>query len=426
MGGGFSKSRELTPDERRRKELEAFGVLIPPSFGVATPQLSPSALERLPREPSYLEHLHQRDPSFRLLNDYLQPGLWVTADAALGKARAALTLDASDTSDGTSSQGEGRLCGQRHATENLETEVQAGTNGPPSLSMSYRAFSGGSLFAKMDTKGKGWIGGFFDKSLPFTLAENPFTELRLADNSSKQENDFDTVDLKVGAWIPCEMTPRSTLKDWTAAVPTVNGFAAANVVGATIAMEARIPTDSLVPRTKSYFSMDLQQGADMGPPMQITLERSNDTEQNSAIALSQVFTFDRYQLNPVEDRAPRVRNTAGWTVRMEKTPHSTNVAVGGAWQLNRGLAIKAIVRPNEHELTTAILLKRWRQPRVACSIIHRYNWNTKKAGVLGVGFELETGRLLTSDLYRNSEVSGHIIDHDVPETKATLTKESFE
>jgi hypothetical protein len=119
------------------------------------------------------------------------------------------------------------------------------------------------------------------------------------------------------------------------------------------------------------------------------------------MAVSQVFTFDRYQFNPMEDRAPSVRNTLGWTIRMEQQhppPGKEETAApkmqaGLAWQINRNVAWKLVATPTEGSIQTALLLRQWQQPRITASILltHLDKRHGLAAGWLfaGIGFEME-------------------------------------
>lgn len=185
---------------------------------------------------------------------------------------------------------------------------------------------------------------------------------------------------------------------------------------------------TLEPQTKSYFNINLTDsgaGGGGGPPLLVTLERSSH-EDTSALSLSQIVTFDRYQLNPVEDRAPYIRNTAAWTVRLERNHDTTNFAVGGAWQINRGVAMKATLQ-NNHELTTAVLFKRWKQPRVACSVLFRHDLSSSssfKSHFVGIGLEVEpVANQEQVDYYgiAANNKAAYLDNQDVPETKATLS-----
>jgi hypothetical protein len=180
-------------------------------------------------------------------------------------------------------------------------------------------------------------------------------------------------------------------------------------------------------KTRSYISANLNDAG--GPPLYVTLE--GDTMSNtSSISMSQIVSFDRYGMNPGEWRAPKVRNTIAWTVKMESSAETTDegamapglrssqLSLGAAWQINRAVALKAVFRTPRHEhesgplVTTALMLKRWEQPRVTCSILN--SWSGQGVKFLGIGLELETGGTDAS-YSRSLPTSG-----EVPETKAEL------
>jgi hypothetical protein len=125
--------------------------------------------------------------------------------------------------------------------------------------------------------------------------------------------------------------------------------------------------------------------------------------------LSQVWDFDRPNINIIDDRAPRVRNRIGWVVQVMSSsrPHSCCSVwnAGMSWQFNRFVAIKTVfeqqsVHPTQQQhqqqqhnsethsfgsalptsacttasLRTALILKRWAQPCGVLSLQHRYDF----------------------------------------------------
>lgn len=141
----------------------------------------------------------------------------------------------------------------------------------------------------------------------------------------------------------------------------------------------------------------------------------------------------------MEDRAPKIQNTAAWTIRLDQQGNNnsaqvvddidwsenngtsslpwSSLAIGGAWQINRGIGLKAILR--QDSITTAIVGKRWKEPRMTCSLLYRYGFGNTKSGFLGIGLELETGQLGKVEYADAIDgVMGN--DKDVPETKTSL------
>jgi len=376
------RSRRL--QERHKKQLERYGVLMPPAFGIGRVPLPVSSMDRLSSmsNPSEWEYLHETDTSYRILKDHLAPGLWVSTQSAVGQVvRAALSLPNDDWKSG-----QGHLYARKSGSRTV-AEVRAGTETPLSLAGRLLLVPGCSVWGTVNNGGHGLLGAQGDYTFrdadgdcdgAVAYRHGPFVE----------EGSSNDIHVKAGTWLPFTVNTASTLADLQKSVKSLYGYASIDIMGATMAMEGKLPLDTLQPKVSSYFSMDL---SDDGPPLELSLEQT--PEQSTIISLSQVLSFDRYQFNPMEDRARHVRNTAGWTIRMEKPStgsKETDVQVGAAWQINRGLAVKAVVRPTQQDLVMAIVLKRWQQPKVTCSILHRHDWRTKRSHFVGFGVELET------------------------------------
>ena len=344
-----------------------------------------------------------------------------------------------------------------------------------------------SLFASIASGGVGgWLGAHYDRtfhiheSLPTPVtnilmndnvyANDPFqTAAQVKPYESLDTMSRSTINCKLGSWMPIRwcgdpLSRTSKIRGTNSRISDeddistqrynqqqLHGYAAVNMLGATAAVHASIDGSfQKLPVWRSYFSANLND-VDR-PPLQITLEHSNDNTvgSSSILCLSQVLAFNRWQLNPMEDRAPKVRNTVAWTVRVENcdAPTTTTTAssswedsgayhqstpparqnrmsLGAAWQINRGLAVKAVLE--EHGvLKGAVLLKRWKQPRMTCSILGSLD-RTRGFQFLGVGIELETGNLDTNPeaYYYNHHPSRAtiVVDDDgssVPQTRAAL------
>ena len=105
------------------------------------------------------------------------------------------------------------------------------------------------------------------------------------------------------------------------------------------------------------------------------------------------------------------------------------LSLGAAWQLNRGLAVKAVLQPQDQCLLAAVILKRWKQPRVACSLLGSYDYSGNGGRGLrfvGLGLELETGSIDANPdayYYNHHPSQATIIVDDngsVPQTRAAL------
>jgi hypothetical protein len=78
---------------------------------------------------------------------------------------------------------------------------------------------------------------------------------------------------------------------------------------------------------------------------------------------------------------------------------TNRMSLGAVWQINRVLAIKAVLRPsssasNDWNATTAILIKRWQYPRITCRFIHQWR-RDQRPHFVGIGLEIATERVET-------------------------------
>jgi hypothetical protein len=401
MGSLSSKPVPEDPAaKRRRQQLEQFGVLVPPIFAIpcSNVPLSPSVYDRLHRTvsmssqngPSCLESLHQSDLSTRLFHDGMKPGVWIDAGAQV-RASVSQEEDAAV---------HGRLQVQHSLDEHNTLQLSGGTETFPALRYRHSFGNWASLVTEANAQGQGWVGVNLFHTLSISKEKAPSDPLELS--------------LQLGSWLTSDRG--KTKKQSNNFEESITSYAIMDFLGATAAVEASLPLG----RTRSYLSVNL---ANDGPPLQLTLQQCD--EDSSSISLAQTLMLDRYQLNPLEERAPHVRNSLAWALTMERTRNrSADIAVAAAWQINRAVAIKAVCRPNQQVVTTALLVKRWEQPRITCSLLHRYNWKDSSGKFLGIGLELETGSVSknSNDYYPRGS---HIVSSrdNVPETRASLADE---
>jgi hypothetical protein len=168
--------------------------------------------------------------------------------------------------------------------------------------------------------------------------------------------------------------------------------------------------------------------------------------ESTTINISQILSFDRINMNVTDLKAPLVRNTLGWSFQVEKynttsnaentTIASTNttnnsndsaISAGVVWQANRGVALKVVgmsnPHRNQHDCTYGIILKRWKQPRMTCSIMNRFDFTKQQFTCMGVGLEMDTDAssvLFGEDYYRTGQSGSYHMSSDVPETRAAL------
>lgn len=412
---GSSQSRP-EPSISREKEIEKNGVLIPPVFGLPNLQL-PLCLSirgRLPTVyPSMIEILRQTDPSMRILQDHMKTGIWIEANSPSGSLVNATIKPENATATGR--------IDVAFPIGDHSLEISGGTDHSPAMKCHLNWKNKAWLVAQTDAEGKSWCGANITHQFVPSNGD--------PDNS---------IHVQLGSWMTGARMKRRQQGQSELLIPqTVNGYAIADYLGATAAVEGTFPLqkdskgalycDYGRARTRSYLSINLSDQKNAStPPLQLTLERSESATgqglAESSIGLSQVFSVDRPHINPIEHRAPKVRNTLGWAVRMERdSQEGARISLGLAWQINRAVAVKTAIQPDN--LTTALLLKRWEQPRILCSLLHRYNWKDQSKGFFGVGLEVETSPIRTSKaFYYPDKLNVFPVpsEQDVPETKATL------
>jgi hypothetical protein len=374
-------------------------VLIPPSFGVGPSYKLPLTLQahdelQTAFFPVFYKHVQVSDPTYRILKDHMQPGLWLNSATSRSTVSASIVMNDAGNDVTTIMETEsskkgpgGRIIGERRLTDSFTAQIRGGTHQAPSVLTHWSVVPGFSLRAAANGLGQAWISSI----LSYSSQQQP----------SQSQPEFNLVGV---TWLPLEFQKNGgSIQDAVQAVPHVTAFGALRVAGMTAAIESKVSTENLAMENQYYWSLNFLDD-EREPPLQITLQK---TPQQSTFALSQILTFDRYQFNPDEDRAALVRNTVGWTVQLlQQTNNSNNnddcntnsestttrATMGGAWQVNRALALKAVVQPQDNQLDLAVIFKRWQHPRVTCSLIARHDWSQGTTRLLGVGLELETGR----------------------------------
>ena len=473
MGSSQSKPKPNPPS--RRELIQEKGVLIPPLFAIAgnhanssnnhdglTNRLSPSSsscalsvLDRLPLTPSLVDYLTATHLGQGILLDSMTPGIWVSAggtDITTTTIRASLPQ----------SNAGGRISfASAHPDGGARVELQAGTRGPMHLMASYPLIPNhGLLYAHVTTGGTGHVGGQVGITVNRTTTASSGSDDDDSDDDpiiawdKEDEEDYNKIRFQVGSWVPLQANLKRKKKNaidnnsnnvtnFFKPPEHVHGFVSVDMLGSTTVVETKCNLDTLENQVSKYFSMRLYGGeqrqqtddnnatmpSPKSPPLWLTM---TSTPQTSTINVSQLLTFDRINLNIADTRAPYVRNTFGWSVQLERPNNDdddlpSQFSLAAVWQVNRGLGFKIVgtsnPTTNAHSVTYAVLLKRWKQPRVACSILGRSDFATGKHGFLGIGLELETD---ASSLLGGQEEqfytpqSAQVSNDDVPETKASL------
>jgi len=247
-----------------------------------------------------------------------------------------------------------------------------------------------------------------------------------------------------------------------------------------VLMTSSININNMVPNGElsCMLSMDLRGSTNNSsssvPPITLNLQNhiqyhatpTNTTTNNNSsssssgevsASISQVVPFDRLVQNPLDDSGcPRIRNTIAWAVEMKKRYTTTNtntndssasnasndtntkslLSAGVSWQVNRGLAYKLTITP-DNVLRGAMILRRWAHPMITCSLLcdvggpNGSGGNSGSAMVhrSGIGLHIETGpppaaaaasSSSSSSLYPDDPVLDAAEDDRRHETKRSL------
>ena len=417
MGVFPSKQGSLSEKEqsalKRERLLRAQGIFVPPVFAVGLDEESwgdsPSRTQSLycdvattttttafPNSLSEVWLAQQRDPSLRILQDYMTPGLWFQSVSAEATVLASLSVNdkMDDAQKWASWKHGGQVLVGRSVgdDENVNIRLQGGTQGGlPRWTGTLRLNDAVTLGITADAQGQ--HGGF---------SGSWKTQIGNGDTRNG-------IELKAASFMPWDLQKCNFLAKH---MYLTASMASSDANSWKIAADAKVNLNDLQTQdTRLFGNFNLQEaetGAERAfSPVHLSLELSQNA---SAVALTQRIAFDRVHFNLIDDRVPSVRNVVGWTLRMEQpmslTPSnkiqdgntnsknastSPKVTLGAVWQVNRAMAVKATLQ-DDQSLTAALICKRWKHPRVTCSILRRYHVPSHTGVWLGVSFEVETGR----------------------------------
>ena len=413
---GSSSSTPLQEEEKRQRELmERIGVLIPPSFGVGTEGLPPSAIGLRQPSPSLIYSLEQDSICYRLLHEHLTPGLWVSASTPSHASVLASFYVKNDSNQGMLS------ASQQFAKNNSgSASIRAYTSQEALIYGEYSPTSYMNLSGNVDATGKAWLGCNVNPTdwwrAHFTKPKNTQQYYRndpFANEENTSSQTSSTVqNVQFGTFVKMQQASKGSKSP--VQVDSVLGHASLQLSDCTVAMETKVPLETLEPQVSYHISANLN--AQGGPPLIVSMLK---TPTRSSMNLSQVATFDRLVVNALEVRCPKIRNSFGWAVQMEKQhdKEHAQLMAGLAWQINRGIGVK-VVANNNSGVTAALLLKRWKQPRVLCSLLAGTSGPGKDVQ-LGISLELETGPSSPLQDYYN-DTEERRVDDEVPVTKATI------
>lgn len=439
MGSTQSQSTDARSEETRTRELADRGVLLPPLF-VLGPSTGTSASTSYCENPneqpsaSLLTRLQHESLSHSILTRYLNPGICITSFTnanAKGSVSASLipiaNNDASLTNTACSDSDSALSAAAANAVlrisqcfENkFQFDLWYATNSHPTLAAALIVTPSLKLSSKMDAQGAGWLACQYRTSVK---ADNvfPYFSPRKDTLSSQHRLHF-----HFGTWFDLDAS-----KGWkitTTNISAANAYASLQVPGCILAAQGRLPnTYEQLPDLSYFASADLTTD---GPPLTVTLIK---TPHASSLGFSQTIQWDRWVLNPVEVTCPKIRNTLCWTVELETTKQIGNDAnkdartsvpkAGMVWQFNRGIAFKVVAQPT---LTGAIIVKRWKQPKIVCSVLFGQGPSFGRAlEFQGLGLQLEIGDSDTSIpdqvVHQESSSKPTLVSPRVPPTLATL------
>jgi len=166
----------------------------------------------------------------------------------------------------------------------------------------------------------------------------------------------------------------------------------------------------------AYFLSYQLQNSNNIPPITFTTYNT----PHKTYLLSQVINYDRYVLNLLDNRCPKIRNTVQWSMKMTQTD-KIDTSACFAWQCNRNIALGCHLTSNGI-LSSRLSIKRWAYPRLLANITYNINVSNLKSSFGGVGIVMETGSgedaMYNDFVYDKEEMSG-------PDMKLVLEESVF-
>ena len=500
---GNTLQRPSPEEEKKRKRLESYGVLIPPSFGVGCESsLPPSVTIRdiiHPEDDSttLLSPLFFRSENLasvadRILYQHMTPGLWIQAMTPKGSVWAAsgpIFPSASFSSSSAYHQAGGPSVLAAVHSITPTTQLRLGTSS--STSSSTTGFDGNKnathatltcnldpiqLHAQLVSSNNNnnmpsaWVGGSWEATKVLELISSGDAKDNNNDGVAYYRNAPTTTTSTTTRekppqrlWLGSRLffpsfqsslySTKGAISSMVPKATTMELDGVLQAEGAEISVQTKLPLDTLEPQTSYHVSCNLSFDDNddnddellSSPPLWVHLDK---TPCSTRMSLSQTLTLDRSVMNPLEERCPKIRNTLGWTVQLlhehngddDSNPQSKRPLFQASvvHQINRNVAWKVVMGSSSSSASTtnsssgapnitgALLLKRWKQPRVMCSVL----WDLSSNSFQGIGIEVETGyndkSSSSSKNYNNGNSPDRIprrVDSNTPETRATLPEE---
>ena len=389
MGSSSSKSSTSGPSQSKSKNglsnetKEA--ILIPPSFLVPSPfsPLSPTCLADMKvsgtKRPSLMEYLFATTPGARLLNDFMHPSLTLSVGSSPDR-NILIRMDPSasnfsDSDDSKVKTPSGFIWGNNHIVPDRVDAKKIATvealfpTTPGDQSLLVRGYvipDKVSVSGQINASRTGW----FD---------------------TRWNHSSSNVQVEAGAYVPFQSGKK---------VDTATLYGAVDYRETLASAEVDVPTsvDAIIetkPKVRCFASFNVSD--EKTQPLWVTIRTENDKNKKFSVNLAQTFTFNRINLNAMDDRAPRVSQSLGWTVQLDQIVNedltspgaaTTQLSLGGAWQINRGLGVKALC--TQDSLKYGVVLKRWKHPGIVMSFLSQFDFAEKNHSFLGVGLELTT------------------------------------
>jgi hypothetical protein len=344
----------------------------------------------------------------------------------------------------------GKLHVSHKLYDNLRLHLSYESYGYPTISSSIQITPNLKLTSQFNDQGSGWLSCQFLTQVRNIFHESHRSSSNEVDgmNTVMKDNSLQYLHLHLGSWLDVRNNCASnTTKRWTSKSTTeriyldhisaIHAYASIQVPGCLLAIQGRIPnTYDQFPDVSYYASVDLTFDNDTNenknkskrenkatlshysktPPLTVVLQKSS---KGTSLGLSQTIVWDRWILNPMEVREfPKIRNIMAWTVELESQQYSNNSKkcndsnhynighddkverqqqqqqhavpkAGIVWQLNRSLAFKARISPQQWQ--SAILLQRWAHPRMMGSIIMGGSTTTGGLKFQGIHVGMEIG-----------------------------------
>jgi len=340
----------------------------------------------------------------------------------------------------------------------------AATLGQPAIQATYSLLPGRmNVMSRFDANGSGWLGARFNGSLGSGELQHVDGGGRISgerdgDDYGDDHGDDAGLSMQCGGWINFDKLGRRPSNPRT--VPfqaqSANLYAAAEFRRTLLAAEASMPIPDenkrnqwIMPSVDTMLSIDVND--DKTSPLWVTvLARNHGTDRLSwTMNVNQTVTFDRYIVNIMEERAPKVRQSLSWSIQMDTSANAAgregtvasnndpaigpqmnnhnHVQIGAAWQLNRALALKGVAH-DDGRVDTSIMLKRWEQPAVTFSLLNSFQLNklgSKPHSFFGFALEVEASPGFVSGT-PDAEYSGPtttFANHPTPKTKIHLPPE---